>query len=210
MNRYTKSRVVTISHILAAILLIVGCASTRLVSSWSEPGYQGKIQKILILGMSKNDSIKSTYESTMTAAFQKAGVQAEEARSMIPAGNSANREAIKSALASKGFDSILVTRMVSKREETYFVPDRAYSVSYPYYNRFYDYYFHVYPAVYGPGYLATDTIVNLESNIYEIKEGKLIWSAISETINPKDIQKEVGALSELFVNQLKKDGLITS
>jgi len=160
--------------------------------------------------MSNKPSIKRGYESTMASAFREAGVEAVEAGNTIPEGTESNRDVIKNALAEKGFDTILVTRMVSNRKETYYVPGQPYHAPYPYYNHFYDYYTSVYPVVYTPGYLATDTIVVLETNIYELKDGKLIWTVLSETINPQDVGKEVAAISKLFVKRLKKDGLLTS
>lgn len=190
--------------------MLIACSSTRLVSSWSEPTYQNKINKVLVLGLAKNESIKRVYESTMARAFRDAGTEAHEAGTTIPEAGENNREAIKAALVNKGYDTVLVTRMVSKKEETYFVPDRPYRVPHPYYNGFYDYYMNVYPSVYAPGYMATDTIVSLETNIYELKEGKLIWAVVSESINVNDINKEVGVLSELFIKRLKKDGLLAS
>jgi len=195
---------------LIAISILSGCASTQLISSWSDTSYKNQIHKILVLGMARNESIKRTYESTLVATLNEAGAQAEAAGSMIPEGAENNPDALKAALAGKDFDTILVTRMVSKRNETYFVPDQTYHVPYPYYNRFNNYYMNAYPAVYGPGYLATDTIVNLETNIYELTDGKLVWAVTSETFNPNDINKVVVELSQLFVKQLKKDGLLPS
>ena len=196
---------------VAALSMLLGaCSTSRLVSSWSEPNNQEKLSKVLVLGMAKNESVKRVYETTMVKALRDAGADAQEAGTMIPAGTEENREAIEAAIADKGFDSVLVTRMVSKREETYFVPDRPYSVPQPYYNGFYDYYMRTYPTVYSPGYLVNDTIVSLETNIYQVKDAKLIWAVVSESLNPSDINKEVESLSELFIKQLKKDGLLAS
>lgn len=195
------------------ITLLSGCASTRLVGTWSEPSYNQKISKILVLGMSKNQTTKRSYESTLASTLRNAGVDAVPAGSIMPSDGDASaepsKESIKAAIEGKGFDTVLMTRLVSKSEETRYVPGTPYyPMPSPYYHGMYDYYANVYPAVYSPGYLVNDTIVNLETNIYEVKDGKLVWAVISESFNPDDINKEIQSLSDVLVKQLKKDGLL--
>lgn len=195
---------------IAALLLAMlsGCASTRLIGTWSEPTYKNKIQKILVVGLAQNESIKRSYESTLSEVIRAKGAQAEPAGDMLPVGSEATKESIKAAIAGKGFDTVLVTRLVSKQEEQRYVPGTPYPVPHSYYYGFNDYYMNVYPTVYSPGYLVNDTIVNLETNIYETEGGKLVWAVMSESFNPDDVNKEIRSLSEVLVDRMKKDGLL--
>lgn len=194
--------------VVSLFTLLTGCASTSLVGTWSEPKYKTKIQKILVVGLSQNESIKRTYESTLSESIRAAGAQAEPAGSLLPAATETTADAIKAAIAGKGYDTVLVTRLVSRVQEERYVPGTPYPIPHSYYYGFHDYYSNVYPTVYSPGYLVNDTIVNLETNIYEVNEGKLIWAVVSETFNPDDINKEIKTLSEVLVTRLKKDGLL--
>ena len=39
-------------------------------------------------------------------------------------------------------------------------------------------------AVYAPGYLETDTVVHVVSNLYSLDQNKLVWSGTSKTFDP--------------------------
>lgn len=191
-----------------AVLVSVGCATTTLVSTWEDPAYIKKIDKILILGMSKNEGIRTKYEHTLANAIQAQGAQAEPAAAYLPSNAEPTRESVQAAIADKGFDTVLVTRLISATTEERYVPGTAYVAPAPYYHGFYDYYLQTFPIVYSPGYIVNDKVVNLETNIYDIETGKLVWAVVSESFNPENLDKEIGALSELIVNQLKKDGML--
>ena len=63
--------------------------------------------------------------------------------------------------------------------------------------------------MYDPGYYATDKNYYLEINLYDAKTEELVWSAQSETTNPSSIETFSNSFSQLVVNQLIKDGLIS-
>jgi hypothetical protein len=63
-------------------------------------------------------------------------------------------------------------------------------------------------AVYTPGYMKESTIAQIETNLYNSKTEKLIWSGVSDTILQKDMEKDAKNLAKVLVKQLKKDGLL--
>ena len=87
-----------------------------------------------------------------------------------------NRELVKSKLSSLGFEAALIMRIASVNEQV--TP-----VGGPY-GTFDGYYDWAGAAVYAPGYLETDTIVHVVSNLYSLKDQKLIWSGVSQTFDP--------------------------
>lgn len=189
-------------------LVLSGCATTTLVSTWDDPAYTQKIDKILVLGMSKNEGIRTKYEHTLATAIKAQGALSEPAAAYLPGNVEPTRESVQAAIAGKGFDTVLVTRVISATTEKRYVPGTPYVVPAPYYNGFYDYYLQTFPIVYSPGYVVNDKVVNLETNIYDIESGKLVWAVVSESFNPENLDKEIDALAELIVTQLKKDGML--
>lgn len=189
-------------------LVLVGCATTTLVSTWEDPAYTQKIDKILVLGMSKNEGIRTKYEHTLASAINAQGAQAEPAAAYLPSNVEPTREGVQAAIAGKGFDTVLVTRVISSTTEERYVPGTPYIAPAPYYQGFYDYYLQTFPIVYSPGYVVNDKVVNLETNVYDIESGKLVWAVVSESFNPENLDKEIDALSELIVSQLKEDGML--
>jgi hypothetical protein len=60
---------------------------------------------------------------------------------------------------------------------------------------------------YLPGYVDVDTFVVVETTIYSVSRDKLVWAAVSETKNPKDLRAFLKDLSAAVVKELHKQGL---
>jgi hypothetical protein len=63
--------------------------------------------------------------------------------------------------------------------------------------------------VYDPGSVRTDTIVRLQISIYSLTEDKLLWSGVNRTLNPREIDKLVGAIADAARADLQKRGLLS-
>ncbi len=120
-----------------------------------------------------------------------------------------DRSMIEDAVKKHDFDSVLVTRVSGKEKEVSYVPGMAYAIPHGSYNNFHSYYGNYGPIVHEPGYIYTETIVSLETNLYATKDDKLIWAITTESVNPDQIDKEINSLAEVIVEQLIEDGLIT-
>ena len=66
----------------------------------------------------------------------------------------------------------------------------------------------VQPAVYQPGYLQSDTVVTVETNVYSVTDDKLLWSGVSETFNPSDVAKAVNDVADAASRELRRQGLL--
>ena len=51
---------------------------------------------------------------------------------------------------------------------------------------------------------ATDTVIVVESLVYDIQSGKLIWAGVSETTNPKSLQKLVADIVKEAAKKIEK------
>jgi hypothetical protein len=54
----------------------------------------------------------------------------------------------------------------------------------------------------------TDVTVTVETLIFDVAKGQLLWAGTSETANPDDAQGLVANLVDGMVDQMRKDGLI--
>jgi hypothetical protein len=81
-------------------------------------------------------------------------------------------------------------------------------VPYPYYRTFYGYYGTLYPVVYSPDYLRKEKKVRVETNLYYVSaaaDGQLVWTGITDTLNPTDVHKAMKGLVKLVVAQMQKE-----
>jgi hypothetical protein len=201
--------------VLAIVLsasTVGNCKSTKLVASVLSPTYSGqRFQKVLVIGMSDNPAIRSDFEDAMANRLKSAGVHAVPGHNILLRPKSAKMDPdyLKAQIKEHQIDAVLVTRLVSVKNETMYVPGQAYAVPYPYYNSFYGYYSHVYPVVYTPGYLVEDKKVRVETSLYgtSTPEGEFIWTGLSETFNPnpKKIDKAINAVVQVVMDDLQKE-----
>ena len=92
-------------------------------------------------------------------------------------------------------------------QNTNYVPGTAWWGPAPY-GTMWGYWGYGYGAVYSPGYMVQETIVTLESNIYSVKEDKLVWASQSRTVDPASVTKLVDELIQATVAEMKKQKVL--
>ena len=59
-----------------------------------------------------------------------------------------------------------------------------------------------------PDRLVEDKTYVIETNLYDVATEKLLWTGISETLNPKSAVKGIDSVGELIVSTLRREGVI--
>ena len=114
-------------------------------------------------------------------------------------------EALRKKVAERGIDGAIVLRIVAIDEQEQYVSGRY--VTDPSYS-FWGYYGYYWPRVYEPGYSVSQQIVTIESKIFSVADGKLLWSGISRTPQPESVKGLVDDLARAAVTQLQNEGLL--
>jgi hypothetical protein len=202
--------------LLAAILtaLLVACSSTLVISEWRDPGYQGAaLKKILVYVAAGEDATRRTAEDRLAASFPK-GTQGVPSYTLFPDAkeiNKPNEKAIASRLQKEGFDGALTARLVSVDKENVYMSPQTYlapTMLGPY-GSFYGYGTFAYSSVYTvPGYTYQETKYMIETILYEIPGGKMLWTMTSESVSPDSRQQLIKWVAGLIDDELKKQGFI--
>ena len=77
-----------------------------------------------------------------------------------------------------------------------------------FYNRFGRYYSTIYDRVYQPGYYTTSTGYFLESNLYDIASGNLLYSVQTKSFDPSSATALASDNSMKIVKDLKEKGVL--
>jgi hypothetical protein len=172
----------------AASVLVAACSSTKMVHSWSSPGFNKQtVKKVLVLGISPNAALRRTFEDSFSVELEKRGYQAVSGYLWIPDATNLDRDAIIARIKAENVTHVLVTRIVGTKEVvTYHAPTVA--VGYGgygpgYYGSWSTYYTVGYGAVMDPGYTTVNDVVTLETNLYDASKEKdaLVYSGESAT-----------------------------
>lgn len=189
--------------LILVALLATACASTQVTSVWKDPAYQTRPAKIVVIGVAKSPINRRIFEDEFVQQLKSRGTDAIASYTIIPDGQQGNQAAIAKKVEELNADSVLVTRLVSKKIVHTYVHGTPYYPP-PFYNSWPDYYGYGYRYMYTPGYIAEDEYAIIETNLYEAKSNKLIWAASSETgINSSDqanlVQSYIGAMVKSMI-----------
>lgn len=195
---------------LALALGAAGCASTKWVSTWSNPDVAQiePLGKILVIGVAKQPANRRIFEDQMVAALARADVNAVQSYSVL-GDEKQSEEQLRATVRDGGFDGVVLTRLAGTEERTRYVPGSSVSVGYGPYWGPYGGYSAWYSTAYAPGYLVNEKIVSLETQAWAAAgDGTLVWSGLSETVDPTSVPSVCRTLSSQVVSKLRKAGVI--
>jgi len=197
--------------VMLVALLLSSCASSKLTMSWVDDSVAGKqqIQDVLVIAVTADDTIRRLYEDSFTKTLTSDGIHAIPSYTLMHAEISPDKGAIEAVVKEAGAKSVLITRHVSTdTKQQYRPPERVPVYVDPYYSRMTGYYPLAYREAFIPGYSYSVTTVFLESNLYDAQDEKLLWSARSSSVDPKMTKSFIDDLVNVFVADLKKNGLL--
>jgi len=199
---------------IITVVVMLGCASTRLIDHWRDEGYSNvPLRKVLVIAIAENDRGRRMFEDAFVHALRASNAEAVAGYAFLPEDIAIDKESISKAIEGKGFDGVLITSHERTDKKTVYVPGEVRTevsgYGYPYARPGWDLYNQrVYRTIEQPGYYDERSLVYLETNLFEAREGTLIWSARSETVNPSSVQDLAKSLSKLVIKSLRKDGFL--
>jgi hypothetical protein len=208
-------KIAAIAYFSFIAILFTSCGpSTVITASWKSPSVPPqKYSKILVAALTSNTITKVILENEFALALGN-GINVLKSITEFPPdihNTDSDKEAIMKKVKNKNVDAILTITLINKETETRYIPG-SYSynpiIGYNYYDNFWGYYSYRYPYSYDPGYYVQDKIYFIETNLYDVKTEKLVWSAQSRTYNPAGLQKFSKEFSNIIVAQMKKDGVL--
>jgi hypothetical protein len=205
-----------------AILLISGvlgsCSpTTRVTGSWVNSSARGTMlsgKTVFIASLTRNMEVRTKLENALASEAALKNVKVVKSTDFFSPDfyqKSPTETTLMSKIQNSGANYILTISLINKQSETRYVPGSAGYAPYPYYGwygGFYSYYNYWRPMFYEPGYYVTDKTYFMETNLYDMANSKLVWSAQTETVNPGSIDAFVNSYPKILINQMAKDGLL--
>ena len=206
------------SILLGIFLMIalgaVNAKSIKMVTSWFNPKYQGqKFHKILVIGVAQNLEVRADFEDEMASKIARPGIETIPGNQILLRPDphaKPDLDYLRGQIRDNHIDAVIVSRLLKIDKKVISIPSSTYIAPYPYYYSFYGYLGAVYPVVYDPGYEREDTTVSVETNVYATSkpDGDLVWTAVSDSFNPKSAKKVADGLVKEVPKQMEKDGLL--
>ena len=190
--------------VLAAVtLLLAGCADTVKVNSWTAPGVTSlRLKKIVVVALARQELNRRLIENRVAAQITKIPVVVSH--ELIPGVLAKeDRDRLTKAVEASGADAIVVMRLTNSN----MVVQRGGSIGRPMeYMTFQGYYGTVYDGSYfgdDRRTIGSDKILTIETNVYDVKTQKLLWSGVTESTKDFIEVQNVGALATEVAKKLK-------
>ena len=190
-------------YLLFFVFLIISCTGTEITQNQIDDAYKGKpVSDILVIAITGNEHNRRVFEKKFVAQLKSVGVDAVSSEEAIPmpANLELEKETILNAVNQYENDAVIITHLIGKEEKDVYTRDSSA------HRGFYGFYSSRYSST---GYSSTSTTVRLETNLYDVKTEKLIWSGKSKTLSKDSKEQIINDVIKAVINNLQKNKLIT-
>ena len=195
---------------VVALVAVLGCglaaqaqAGTKLVSSFKEPSAGAlKFSKVMVLVIAPHESQMQFGEAVLVNLMKK--TQGVSAHAVMTGADARDEQKMRAFMAKEAFDGAVTFRLLAAGQET----TSQWGVYAPAYTGFWSYYSYAWPLVTDIGYVHTERLFHMETQVYSVKDDKLVWGGITKTTNPKNARALVEDVAKTVGGALRKQKLI--
>jgi hypothetical protein len=192
--------------------------STRVEQSWVDPNPSARMKdfkRILVISFTDNVTSRRVIETQIAQSIGERAVPSFNYPGIASAGRDGN--VVKNTIMTDGFDAAVISRLVDKEKEQSWIPGMMMPMGMG--------------MGMGPwgmggmggmwgagmgmgmgmgmgGHMVVDKIYYYETNVYDLKTDRLLWSGITSTMNPSRIERKVRDITKAIVRQMQVDGFI--
>jgi hypothetical protein len=189
------------------MVLLQGCATSRLTGVWSDPGYSGgPVTSVVVMGVSDKAAHRRLFENDFSMELQKLGLKAIASETIIPNIEQVSREEAKRIVRDTGSSAVIVTKTVGIDTRTETTPARVERIHRGSLNARQGSFEAIEISL--PPQETQYTVVQLETALYDIATGKCLWSATSEAINPQDVETLIASIIKTVIKDMQGKGLL--
>ncbi len=190
------------------LLSLSACRTTNLVESWVDPTYQAPpLKKILVIGIIKNQKNRYKFEdefAKLITTESRTGIASYTLLADLE--KSGTKENVLKIIEETGADGVMIVTthgLISMQRTT--------PGSYDYVgggNGMYGYYNSSYAVIYNQGHTITDTLLRIDTKLFNAASEKIIWSGKTESFNPESAMEVINDLERLVIRDMRKSGVI--
>src|SRR5688572_20909216 len=185
MMKRSIGTALTILAMVAAVVTL--SAAVKFISTFKSldagsVSFAGK--KVAALVISNDTSLRVAGEESLVRELNARGMQAVATYRIAPKEELQRAETARPWFERANVDGVVAVRPVSADTRQTYTPSTWTS---PSYGTFWGYYGYGWGAVYVPGSVQRETVVVVETTIYSVPRNQLLWAAVSETKNPRDL-----------------------
>ena len=177
------------------------------LSTWKSPdagttSFIGK--KVATVLITQDDGLRVSGEEALARELEARGITAVASYRIVPKPELASAERAKPWFERAAVEGVVAVRPISKDKVREYTPA---TWTQSYYSSFWNYYGYGWGAYYSPGVDRVDTVVVVETLLFNMASNGLVWASVTETTNPKELQSFVSDLARATIKEMHKQGL---
>lgn len=187
--------------------------NTQIVGSWKTRDADSlAYRKVFVAALTNNVMAKQKVENELAGIFIRRGMLVTKSLDVFPPDIEEKNNRDKSVLLKKikdyDTDIIITNAVVDKQtQERYLGGGFGYS-PWGWAGNFWGYYRGYYGRFYDPGFYTLDRVYYLETNVFDAKTDKLIWSAQSKTNSPSSLSSFIEDYTKVIEKKLVEDQIL--
>ena len=195
------------SSLAFLIVAFTLAADIRFLSTWKSPdagttSFVGK--KVATVVITQDDGLRVSGEEALARELEARGITAVASYRIVPKPELASAEKAKPWFERAAVEGVVAVRPISKDKVREYTPA---TWTQSYYSSFWNYYGYGWGAYYSPGVDRVDTVVVVETLLFNMASNGLVWASVTETTNPKELQSFVSDLARATIKEMQKQGL---
>ena len=194
--------------VLVTLFGVTAAAQTHaLRSTWRAPGVESfdfRGQKVAAVIISRDESLRISGEEALAREITAQGPEGVAAYRVIPREELEDPAKARAWFERTGVSGVVTMRLVSVEQETSYSSSVWMTSAY---SSFSNYYLTSWQTVTPLG-RREDTVVAVETLLYDVAGGKLLWASVSESTNPTQIGTFMEGLIKVVVAELQRRGLV--
>ena len=206
-------KMAVLATLLIAVLLLPGCATTKVKDTWKDPQMTYKVKRVYLIGVTRNDKIRRIFENELVRQLKAQGVTGIPSYPDLAISGDIDREALRARLRAQGTDAVLVARIAGKEQRTaaFSAGEAGYGIGTAPLNVYYDEYYNssVTIVAAGPAVESQFQVINISTKLFETDSAEVIWAALTEsTVGDDNRNQRLREFAEIFVKKLQEEGLL--
>jgi len=199
MNRISRAALAA-----ACALALGACATAKFNATWVNPEAQALSfkagDKVLAMVPIKNEGMRRIAEDSLASAISARGLQGVPSYTLVP--TELTKDKAHAAAEKVGAAGAVVMRVLAKDKvnnsqlgkspsyTAYWSSDSGWSTPY------------------NPSDMRSDTVLVVETLVYDMRQEKLVWAGQSQTTNPSKVDGLIKELADQTARQLRQHGLV--
>jgi len=229
-----KSTTFRTAAILFVAILMTSCSHTYLTSTWHDVNKKPMaFDKIAVVVMAPSKSNRGVIENAMVNQFKANGMKAISTMGIFPragdpkAMEENDKDALETIVREKveanNIDALMIIALLDKEKEEHYVEGTSYGMTMPYYGgygspynypmnsfpyhnySYYGYYSHAYSTINTPGYYYNTTSYYVETSLFDVENGELLWTGQTKTTDPVSINREADTFAQVVIEGIMRD-----